>query len=436
MLPSRDAVVAFARRHVWPPYTSSEDHERRDPLVIVEAEGPWLTDMDGSRYLDGNGSWWVSNLGHRHPRLVAALARQAEKLCHCAMGSMVNTEAVLLATELVAIAPEGLTRVFFSDDGSTSVEVAIKMAVQYWRQNGRPERVRFVSLAGAYHGDTVGVMSVGGLDSFTEAYRPLLFDVVRTPSIRDPHGFEHAVAFIEELLRERAEEIAGVIVEPLLQGAAGMRVWDAALLRRLRDATARADTFLIADEVFTGYGRTGPMWACEHAGVSPDILCTAKGFGGGVLPFAATLATDRIFDGFRGGIGRALMHGHSFTGHALGAAVAREVLAIYRDERILERAHAKSELIREIFTRIARIEGTSHPRVLGMMGAIEVGEPGYEGEIGWRVFEAARRRGVYLRPLGNTVYVVPPLNISDADLNRLLSVVGDSIREALSAPTG
>jgi len=227
-------------------------------------------------------------------------------------------------------------------------------------------------------------------------------------------------------------EIAGVVVEPILQGAAGMRLWAPELLARLRAATRAADTFLIADEVFTGYGRTGPMWACDHADIAPDLLCLAKGFSGGVLPFAATLATPRIFDGFRGGLGRALMHGHTFCGHPLGAAIAREVLAIYRDEDVLGQVRGSAPIIAAAFERMAAISGTSHPRALGMVGAIEVGPAGYYGDVGWRVFEAARRRGVYLRPIGNTVYVVPPLNIDRSDLDTLLAAVHESVAESLA----
>jgi adenosylmethionine-8-amino-7-oxononanoate aminotransferase len=433
MTRTRDEILALDRRHVWRPYTSAEDHETRDPFVIARAEGPYVHDVDGTRYIDANASWWVCNLGHRHPRLVARLVSQAETLCHCAMGSMTNPEAAQLAAELAEVAPAGLSRVFFSDDGSTSVEVALKMAFQYWRQNDRPERVRFVTLAGAYHGDTVGVMSVGDLDAFTAVYRPLCFDVFRAPDIDEERGWERAVTAIEALLETRGDEIAGLVVEPVLQGAAGMRIWDPRLLARLREATQAADTFLICDEVFTGYGRTGPMWASDHADVAPDLLCIAKGFSGGVLPFAATLATDRIFDGFRGGRARALMHGHSFSGNPLGAAIAREVLAIYRDEDVLRAARESAPIIASAFEEMSMIPGTAHPRSLGMMGAIDVGPTDYYGDVGWRVFEAARRRGVYLRPIGNAVYVVPPLNIPRDVLETLLSIVHASVEEALAS---
>jgi adenosylmethionine-8-amino-7-oxononanoate aminotransferase len=426
-------VVALDRRHVWRPYTSSEDHEGVDPFVIVEAEGCWLVDADGRRYLDGNSSWWTASLGHRHPRLVAALKRQADQLLHCSMAGTTHEPAARLAEELVATAPPGLERVFYSDDGSTAVEVALKMAYQYWQQNGRPERTRFIALSGAFHGDTVGAMSVGGVPEFHALFGGLLFDVVRAPEPEDGDGaWERTIARIEALLGEGADRIAAVIVEPLVQGAAGMRVWPAALLSRVREATRRADTFLIADEVFTGFGRTAEMWACDHAGVTPDLLCTAKALSGGVLPFAATLATARIYDGFRGGKERALMHGHTFFGNPLGAAIAREVLAIYRDERVIPRARERAVALREGFESVGRIEGVRRVRTLGMVGAADLGAPGYYGRVGWKVHEAARARGAYIRPLGNTVYLVPPLVIGSDELARLLDILRESVAEALA----
>ncbi len=425
---SREALVALDRRHVWRPYTSSEDHAARDPIVVARAEGVWLEDVDGRRYLDGNGSWWVNTLGHAHPRVLAALARQAETLAHCSLAGVTHAPAALLARDLVAVSPPGLERVFFSDDGSTAVEVATKIAFQYWQQNGRPARRRFVALGGAFHGDTLGATSLGGVPAFRSVFGPLLFDVLHAPDPGDDtHGFDRAVDAIERVLEKDGDEIAAVVVEPLLQGAAGMRVWDATLLARLRAAATRADTFLVADEVFTGYGRTGEMWACDHARVTPDLLCVAKAFAGGVLPMAATLATARVFDGFRGGRDRALMHGHSFCGNPLGAAVAREVLAVYRDEDVVGQARRKAPIVARAFERIARLPGVARARSLGLVGAADLGGGGYGGQRGWRVFDEARARGAYLRPLGDTVYVAPALTISERDLEQLLEVLHDAV---------
>jgi adenosylmethionine-8-amino-7-oxononanoate aminotransferase len=330
----------------------------------------------------------------------------------------------------VAIAPEGLDRVFYSDNGSTAVEVALKMAFQYWQQNGRPSRTRFLGLPGAYHGDTLGAMSAGSVDEFSSLFRPILFDVGR-PSDAVEQQWEPVFERLFDLLRRDADQIAAVIVEPLIQGAAGMRMYPAELLAALRKETERADTFLIADEVFTGFGRTGPMWACDQAGIAPDLLCTAKGLSGGVLPFAATLATHRIYDGFRGDKSRALMHGHTFCGNPLGAAVAREVLAIYRDERILEAAKPKAARLAKGIAEMVEVAAVSSPRALGMCAAFDVGARGYMGTVGWEISEAALELGAHLRPLGNTVYLVPPLNIEDADLERMLGIVRESTERVL-----
>jgi len=425
----RDAIVAKDRRHLWPPYTSSEAHESRPPLVITRAQGAWLEDADGRRFLDGNASWWTTAVGHGHPRLVAALSRQAETLCHVAAGGITHAPMALLAEELCRVAPPGLSRVHFSDDGSTAVEVATKIAFQHWQQNGRPERTRFLALTGAYHGDTLGAASLASLDEFHAVFAPLLFEVVRPPDPGEVDGWERVVGAVEETLERRGDQIAAVVVEPLIQGAGGMRMYPPSLLRRLRDAADAAGPFLIADEVFTGYGRTGRMWACDHAGVTPDLLCVGKAFTGGVLPMAATLATDRVYEGFRGGTDRALLHGHTFFGNPLGAAVAREVLAIYRDEDVVGQAARKGARLAEAFDGLASLPGVARVRHLGMVAALDLGEGGYDGPGGWRVFDEALRRGAFLRPLGDTVYLTPPLTIPDEDLETLLSIVTASVEE-------
>ncbi len=428
---SRDHVVSLERAHVWPPYTSSERHETRDPLVIVEAEGPWIVDADGTRYVDAVSSWWSATLGHRHPRLVRALADQASQLTHVAAGGVTHAQVALLAAELAELAP-GLPRTHFSDDGSTAVEVAVKIAFQYWQQNGRPKRHRFVCLSGAYHGDTIGAASLASLEEFSGIFAPLLFDVVHAPGPSDDGGWDRVLSSIEETLRTREDEIAGVIVEPLVQGASGMRMHTPAVLRHLAEATRRVDTFLIADEVFTGYGRTGTMWACTQAGVVPDLMCLAKGFTAGILPMGATMASQRLYDGFRGGRERALMHGHTFCGHPLGAAIAREVLAIYRDEAVLDGVALRAARIAERFAKLGAVPGVRSVRTLGVIGAADLGDVGYGGTgLGWRVADAARARGVFLRPLGDTVYVAPPLNVPLDVLERALDVVDESIRSVL-----
>ncbi|MEM1414954.1 MAG: adenosylmethionine--8-amino-7-oxononanoate transaminase [Myxococcota bacterium] len=432
---TRDALVALDRAHVWHPYTASEDHETRDPIVVGRADGAYLEDLDGRRYLDATSSWWCAALGYGHPRLLAAAKTQLERFAHVALAGTTHEPAARLAEELVAVAPRGdrtLSRVFYGDNGSTAVEIALKMAFQYWQQNGAPARRRFLSLPGAYHGDTVGAMSVGALDELGGVFAPLLFGKNDRPELREAHEWEAAVTRLEAELDAEGASVAGLIVEPLVQGAAGMRTYAPALLRRLREACDRAGTFLIADEVFTGFGRTGRMWACEHADVVPDLLCTAKGFSGGILPFSATLTTERIFDGFRGDARRALLHGHTFCGNPLGAAVAREVLAVFRDEEVLAQVARKAEMLAEAFERLGRLPGIRRARTLGLLGACDLGDEGYYGRAGRVVQAAARARGVNLRPLGDVVYVVPPLTIDDDDLDRLFRVLEASLREALT----
>ncbi len=429
----RAQVLELDRRRVWHPYTQMQDwlSDAARPLVIERAEGSRLWDVDGRSYIDGNASWWTALLGHRHPRLVKALERQAAELCHVALAGIAHEQAARLADELVRVAPPGLERVFFSDDGSTAVEVAIKLSLQYWAQNGRPERRRFIALDGAFHGETLGATALCGVEVFRRPFSGVLLECVHVPSASDGH--ERAFSAIEHELERSADRIAAVVLEPVVQGAAGMRIYAPEWLGRVRELCTRHDVFLVLDEVFTGYGRTGPMWASEHAGVAPDLMCVAKGFTGGMLPMAATLANDRIFQGFLGKPERTFFYGHTYAGHPLGAAIAREVLAIYRDEHVLEKARAKAERIRAAFAELGTLPGVTAERSLGMIGALELGSgAGYLERAGWRVYEQALARGAYLRPLGNVVYVTPPLTIPDDELERLLSILADSLRAVLS----
>jgi adenosylmethionine---8-amino-7-oxononanoate aminotransferase len=424
---NRERIVELDKAHVWHPYTAMAKYvAETDPLVVVRAEGARLFDADGRSYLDANSSWYCAALGHRHPRLVAALREQAETLCHVALAGVTHEPAVRLAAELARRGPGALPHVFFSDDGSTAVEAALKLAAQYWAQNGRPARRRFVALEGAFHGETLGATLLGGVDVFRRAFAGLIGDCLRVPT--DAGGHERTFAVLSELVAAHADEIAAVVLEPVVQGAGGMRIYDPALVRAAREITARHDVFLVLDEVFTGYGRTGPMWAAEHAGVTPDLVCLAKGFTSGVLPMAATLASARIFEGFLGGPERAFLHGHTFTGNPLGARVALEVLAVYHEEHVIERAVPKAARIAARIARLAELSGVSAARSLGMVGALDLNARGYFDQAGWRVYDEARRRGAYLRPLGSTVYVTPPINIPDPDLDELLDILEESVR--------
>jgi adenosylmethionine-8-amino-7-oxononanoate aminotransferase len=425
---SREQIVALDKAHVWHPYTAMDEYiAETEPLVIARASGCRIFDTEGRAYIDGNASWWCSTLGHNHPRLVRALTAQAAQLCHVALDRRTHEGAALLARRLVEVAPQGLEHVFYSDNGSTSIEVALKMALQYWAQNGRPERTRFVALDGAFHGETLGVTAIGGIEVFRRPFASVLMECLRVPAVSN--GFEQAFAALEALLERDADRIAAVVLEPMVQGVAGMRVYSAEFLKRARELTAKHDVFLVLDEVFSGYGRTGPMWASSHAGIAPDLMCTAKGFTAGMLPMAATLATRRIFEGFFGGSERSFFYGHTFTGNPLGAAVALEVLRVYQEERVLDRIAANAERIRHAFSKLAELPGVAATRALGVIGALELrGGKGYLERGGLRVTEEAFRRGAYLRPLGNVVYITPALNIGDADLDELLSIVSESVR--------
>lgn len=438
---TRDDVVRLDRAHVWHPYTPIDVWEKTDPIVVARAAGSSLYDADGTRYIDGNSSWWVAGLGHGHPRLLRALREQADTLVHCALGGIAHEPSAALAAELVRVAPVGLNRVFYTDNGSTSVEVAVKVALQTWQHLGAPKKTRFVALDGAFHGDTLGASSLGGVEVFRRPFASVLFECVRAP-FPEPAAYERAFAALSDVVRKDHDTLAAVVVEPLLQGAAGMRTYDPGYLRALRELTTAHDVLLIVDEVFTGYGRTGAMWASDHAGITPDVMCLGKGFCP-LFPMGATMVTDRVYDSFRGSDERALWYGHTFCGNPLGAAVAREVLAIYEEEAIVAQVRAKAPRITAAFERIAAIPGVARVRSLGMTGAADL-EPrtggtrgtggtgtSYLGRAGWRVYEEARRRGAYLRPLGDTVYVCPPLVIGERDLDELLGILEESVRAAL-----
>jgi adenosylmethionine-8-amino-7-oxononanoate aminotransferase len=430
----RAEIVRLDKAHVWHPYTPMDAWADEDPIVVRRAQGAWLEDVDGRRYLDGNASWYVAALGHGHPRLLTALSAQANTLAHCALAGITHEPAARLAEELVAIAPRGLTRVFFVDDGSTAIDAAVKMCAQGWRQLGAKGKTRFAAIEGAFHGDTVGATSLGGVNVYRRPFAGVTFECVHAP-LPEPDAYERAVAAMADLLREGRGTIAAVFVEPSVQGAAGMRMVDPALLRDLRSLCDRYDAWLVADEVFTGYGRTGPMWACEHAGVAPDLMCIGKAMSA-IVPMGAVLANERVLGAFRGGRAHAFLHGHTFCGNPIGATLAREVLAIYRDERVLDQVSRKAPIIRRAFDRIAGIPGVLRVRALGMIGAADLSgtKTGYLDEIGWRVYDHARARGAYLRPMGSTVYVCPSLTIPEGDLQALLSILEESIRATLGLP--
>ncbi len=421
-----DALVEADRAHLWHPFTQQREWTDEAPVIVERAEGTDLIDTEGRRYIDGVSSLWCNVHGHRQPKIDAAIRDQLDRVAHSTMLGLSHPPAIELARRLVEIAPPGLTRVFYSDSGSTATEIALKMAFQYWRQQGDDRRTRFVSLREAYHGDTIGSVSVGGIDIFHATYRPLLFDTLSA----QPGDIDD----MRRLFEAHPGEVAAVIVEPLVQGAAGMIVHPKGYLRAVRELCDEHGTLLICDEVAVGFGRTGRMWACEHEDVAPDLLCVAKGLTGGYLPLAATLASERIYDGFLGDhtTYRTFFHGHTYTGNPLACAAALATLDVFEDDRTLERLAPKIDLLATLLEPIAARPDVAEVRRRGFMTGIEL--TGYPPElrIGHRVTLEARARGAIVRPLGDVVVLMPPLAISEADLTRLLEIVAASI-EAASA---
>jgi adenosylmethionine---8-amino-7-oxononanoate aminotransferase len=419
-------------RHLWHPFTQQADWCRTEPLVIERAEGTDLIDGEGRRYIDGVSSLWCNVHGHRHPLIDHAVHDQLERVAHSTMLGLTHRSAAELAARLVDLAPPRLSRVFYSDSGSTATEVALKMAFQYWQQRGgqHARRTSFVSLRDGYHGDTLGAVSVGGIDLFHSMYSPLLFDVHRV----EPGDADQ----LECVLDFHSEEVAAVIVEPLVQGAAGIRVQPPGYLRRVRELCDRHDVFLICDEVATGFGRTGTMFACEQERVAPDFLCLGKGLTGGYLPLAATLTTERIYEGFLGAPedGRTFFHGHTFTGSPLACAAALANLDVFETEHTLLRLQPKMRLLGELLDEVAGMPEVAEVRGRGFMAGIDLGEHHPSVRLGHRVVLEARRRGAIVRPLGEVIVLMPPLSISKADLVRLVAIVAESIRAAFADAYG
>jgi adenosylmethionine-8-amino-7-oxononanoate aminotransferase len=403
---------------VWHPFTQ---HGLNEPVPLVtEADGAWLTTDGGQRILDAISSWWVITHGHRHPRIMAAIAEQSRAMDQVIFAGFTHQPAEDVATRLVALAPPGLSHVFFSDSGSTAVEVGLKMALGFWRNLGK-DRTRIIALEQAYHGDTVGTMSAGARGVFNSAYAPLLFDVARIPFLAP--GREQDTL---EALERAAPGAAALVVEPLLLGAGGMLMYPPELLAAMARICARHGTLLIADEVLTGFGRTGTLFACEQAGVTPDILCLAKGLTGGSLPLAATLCTASVFEAHRStDRAKAFFHSSSFTANAIACAAARANLQIWADEPVRARVENLCALQAAALAPLADHPRFAGVRRLGTVTAVElkVADPGYLADIAPRLMAFFRDRGILLRPLGNTIYVMPPYCITAAELQSVYAAI-------------
>jgi adenosylmethionine-8-amino-7-oxononanoate transaminase len=449
MKPQTEKLIALDKKYLWHPFTQMAGWLESQPLIIDSAQGFHLIDTEGKRYIDGVSSLWCNVHGHRVKRIDDAIRGQLDKVGHSTLLGLGQTRSIELAEKLVAIAPKGLGRVFYSDSGATAVEIAVKMAYQYFANKGQSGRDKFIALRESYHGDTIGSVSIGGMETFHEIFRPLLFETFFSPTPH-PYRFEGTAeeccrASLEaarKLLQKNDGRIAAVVAEPLVQGAAGMIVHPRGFLRGLRELTRQYGVLLICDEVATGFGRTGAMFACEHEGVGPDIMCVAKGITGGYLPLAATLTTEEVFAGFMGEVGenKTFYHGHTYTGNALACAAALASLELFKENRVLEAMPEKMTMMDEWGRRMLGLPNVGDFRQCGMMGGVELvkDKPAREpfsaaDTVGAKLCQKMRGRGAIMRPLGNVIVLMPPPGIDIELLEELLRIVHDSIEQDLPA---
>lgn len=415
-MPHLQDLTSLDQQHLWHPFTPmrqwcAPDHT---PLMLVEGRRCTLRDQFGNEYLDGNASIWTNAHGHTHPAINAAIIEQLGKVAHTSFLGFTHEPAIRLAKELVDLLPGGkITRAFFTDNGSTAIESAVRMSLQFWKQNGRPERDTLIAFDRAYHGDTLGAASLGGIPLFKGSGNDFGYRVITVPSLEA----------LDSLNAEERQRIAAVVIEPLIQGAAGMRLWPKGMLKKLDSWCSEQDIFLILDEVMTGFGRTGKMFACEHEGVVPDFLCLAKGLTGGYLPLAVTLTTERVFEGFLGEPheGRTFFYGHSFAGSQLGCAAALASLQVFRDERVLEKLPAKIARLGELMAYLPSY------RQCGMIAAMTIDSS--DLSLGSKVCLAARKHGLLTRPIGNTIVLMPPLCVTLEELERMVAALKAALNE-------
>jgi adenosylmethionine-8-amino-7-oxononanoate aminotransferase len=435
-------------QYIWHPCSQMKDYEHFPPIVIERGKGAYLYDLDGKSYLDAVSSWWVNLFGHSNDRINAAINRQLEKLEHVIFANFSHKAAINLAQEIVRITPPGLAKVFFTDNGSSAVEAALKLSFHYHQQTGHPRKTRFAAITDAYHGETLGALSVGDLDLYSKIYQPLLLSTFKATGpdcYRCPYGQcrENCAAecfeSLEKIVLEHSEEISGIIIEPLVQCAAGMKIYPPLYLKKLRELCTEHHIHFIADEIAVGFGRTGKMFACEHAGVSPDIMCLSKGITAGYLPLSQVVVTDKIYQAFYADYKelKAFMHSHSYTGNALACAAACESLNIFKDEDVLAKNEIKAKMIADKVKKLA----ASHPRVgeyrhLGMIGALELVEDkrtkksfDWQKRVGYEIYKIALSKGVLLRPLGNVIYFMPPYIVEEEDIDLMVRVAFESINK-------
>ena len=447
-------LVEWDRKHLWHPFTQMKEWMEEIPVIVERGEGSYLIDTEGNQYIDGVASMWTNIHGHNRKEINDAITAQLNKIAHSTLLGYANVPAIQLAKKLVEITPDGLNRVFYSDDGATSVEVALKMAYQYWRQKGEPRREVYLHLDGAYHGDTVGAMSVGGIGLFHKMFDGLLFESAATPApfvYRSVDGEDSdtvrdfCLREMEKVLQSCEDEIAAIILEPLIQGASGMIVSPKGFLKGAAALAQKYNTLLILDEVMTGFGRTGKMWGCEHEEVVPDILCSAKGLTAGYLPLAATLTTDEIYEAFLGDYSdfKTFFHGHTFTGNQLGCAAALANINLFEETDLIRKIQPTIEHFKHRLQEFYTLDHVGDARVCGLVAGIELVRDRVTKEeypaaekVGMRVCQEALRNGAMLRPLVNVIVLMPPLQISIADLDRLLEIVYNAIERITGELSG
>jgi adenosylmethionine-8-amino-7-oxononanoate aminotransferase len=433
-------------QYIWHPCSQMKDYEDFPPIIIERGKGAYLYDVDGKSYLDAVSSWWVNLFGHANVRINKALSVQAQKLEHVIFANFSHAPAIDVAEEIVRITPTGLNKVFFADNGSSAVEAALKMSFHYHQQTGRSGKTKFAAVTDAYHGETLGALSVGDIDLYSKIYKPLMMNTFRATGpdcYHCPYGKSRetcdAQCFesLERMVAEHADEICAVIIEPLVQCAAGMKIYPPIYLRKLRDLCTKHHIHFIADEIAVGFGRTGKMFACEHAGISPDMMCLSKGITAGYLPLSLVVTTDEIYSAFYADYAemKAFLHSHSYTGNALACAVARESLRIFQDENVLARNEIKARMISEKTANL--FDG--HPyvgeyRQLGMIGALELVADrrtkeafNWQKRVGYGIYRIALEKGVLLRPLGNVIYFMPPYVVEEEDIEKMVRVAFESI---------
>lgn len=443
---SKKQLMDWDKEYIWHPFTQMKDYMDMNPLVIQKGEGSYLVDTSGKRYIDGVSSLWVLVHGHGKKELVDAIQKQSKTLCHSTLLGLANVPSVILAKKLIEIVPKGLSKVFYSDNGSTSVEIALKMAYQYWQQKGEKRRKRFIAFTNAYHGDTIGAVSVGGIDLFHQVYGPLLFKTFKAPSpycyrcpmkLRQETCGMACVDAFEKVVKKHHEETCAVIIEPLVQGAAGMILQPPGWLNAIWKIAKEYGLLFIADEVATGFGRTGNLFACEEERISPDFMCVAKGITGGYLPLAATLSTKEVFNGFLGQFDefKTFFHGHTYTGNPIACAVAVESINLFKKEGLLQKLQQKTAILKNSLDRFKELTHVGEVRQKGFMVGIELiksrktKRPYAPGDkIGQKVIWEARKRSVIIRPLGDIIVLMPPLAIDRPTLEELVDVTYESIK--------